>query len=196
MEQYIKKSALVAEIERRIKSLNKDRDFNYLQIKELEALLSFLNTLETKDVQEPKDKERIREEIERLHEEYRGKKGDADVRRALRTVLFFIDSMQEEPKYKDANNKVAASEKSLTVDIESMIKSYEQRLLNQGSIEPLTNMCLTAFRHGIEIILDELKLKGFKKQGEKKQKQYDIDVLEKPYYERLYFRVSAYSYCS
>ncbi len=57
---------------------------------------------ETKDVQEPKrrmtDKERIREEIERLHEEYRGKKGDADVRRALRTVLFFIDCMQEEPK--------------------------------------------------------------------------------------------------
>lgn len=102
MEQYISKSAVIAEIERRIKSLNKDRDFNYLQIKELEALLSSLNTLETKDVQEPKrrmtDKERIREEIERLHEEYRGKKGDADVRRALRTVLFFIDSMQEEPK--------------------------------------------------------------------------------------------------
>lgn len=102
MEQYIKKSDIVAEIERRIKSLNKDRDFNYLQIKELEALLSSLDTLETKDVQEPKrrmtDKERIREEIERLHEEYRGKKGDADVRRALRTVLFFIDSMQEEPK--------------------------------------------------------------------------------------------------
>lgn len=70
-------------------------------------------------------------------------------------------------------------EKSLTVDVESMIKSYEQRLLNQGSIEPLTNMCLTAFRHGIEITLDELKLKGFEKQNEKKQKQYDIDVLEK-----------------
>lgn len=38
-------------------------------------------------------RKRIRGEIERLHEEYRGKKGDADVRRALRTVLFFIDSM-------------------------------------------------------------------------------------------------------
>lgn len=102
MEQYINKSAVVEEIEKRLKSLNKDRDFNYLQIKELEALLSFLDTLETKNVQEPKrrmtEKERIREEIERLHEEYRGKKGDADVRRALRTVLFFIDSMQEEPK--------------------------------------------------------------------------------------------------
>ena len=47
------------------------------------------------------DKERIRAEVERLHEEYRGEKGDADVRRALRTVLFFIDSMQEEPVSED-----------------------------------------------------------------------------------------------
>lgn len=63
----------------------------------LNEIRTLCDTLETKDVQEPKrrmaDKERIREEIERLHEEYRGKKGDADVRRALRTVLFFIDSM-------------------------------------------------------------------------------------------------------
>ena len=50
MEQYIKKSAIVAEIERRVKSLNKDRDFNYLQIKELEALLSSLDALEVKEV--------------------------------------------------------------------------------------------------------------------------------------------------
>lgn len=50
MEQYISKSAVVAEIERRIESLNKDRDFNYLQIKELEALLSSINTLEVKEI--------------------------------------------------------------------------------------------------------------------------------------------------
>ena len=50
MTQYIDKSAVMAEIERRLNALNKDRDFNYLQIKELEALLSFLNTLEVKDV--------------------------------------------------------------------------------------------------------------------------------------------------
>ncbi len=49
MEQYIPKAAVVAEIERRIKSLNKDRDFNYLQIKELEALLSSLDALEAKE---------------------------------------------------------------------------------------------------------------------------------------------------
>ena len=48
MTQYIDKSVVVAEIERRIKFQNKDRDFNYLQIKELEALLSFLDTLEVK----------------------------------------------------------------------------------------------------------------------------------------------------
>ena len=50
MAQYIDKAAVVAEIERRVKSLNKDMDFNYLQIKELEALLSSLNTLEVKEV--------------------------------------------------------------------------------------------------------------------------------------------------
>ena len=49
MAQYIDKAAVVAEIERRVNSLNKDRDFNYLQIKELEALLSSLDTLEVKD---------------------------------------------------------------------------------------------------------------------------------------------------
>lgn len=47
--KLIDKSALIAEIERRLKVLYKDRDFNYLQIKEQEALLSFLNTLEVKE---------------------------------------------------------------------------------------------------------------------------------------------------
>lgn len=50
MAQYIDKSAVVAEIERRLKAQNKDRDFNYLQIKELEALLSFIDTFEVKEV--------------------------------------------------------------------------------------------------------------------------------------------------
>ena len=97
MAQYINKDALVAEIEKR-RDKNTRNKLNLAAAFEDNYLLSFLDTLETKDVQEPKDKERIREEIERLHEEYRGKKGDADVRRALRTVLFFIDSMQEETK--------------------------------------------------------------------------------------------------
>ena len=54
MAQYIDKDALVAEIERRLKILNKDRDFKYPQIKELEALLSSLDTLEVKEVDEVK----------------------------------------------------------------------------------------------------------------------------------------------
>jgi len=48
--KLIDKAAVVAEIERRIKSLNKDRDFKYLQIKELEALLSSLDAIEVREV--------------------------------------------------------------------------------------------------------------------------------------------------
>lgn len=59
------------------------------------------------------DKERIRAEVERLHEEYRGKKGDADIRRALRTVLFFIDSLQEE---------------SVSEDLEKIFDKYSEEL--------------------------------------------------------------------
>lgn len=50
MTQYIDKSAVVAEINRRLDVLSKDRDFNYPQIKELEALLSSLDALEVKEV--------------------------------------------------------------------------------------------------------------------------------------------------
>ena len=49
MEQYISKAAVMAEIEKRLKVLNNDRNFNWLQIKELEALLPFLDTLEAKE---------------------------------------------------------------------------------------------------------------------------------------------------
>lgn len=63
------------------------------------------------------DKEKltkVRAEVERLHNEYRNKKGALYFRKALRTVLFIIDSMQEEPKecmyskdnYTDEDRKV------------------------------------------------------------------------------------------
>ena len=65
MAQYIDKSAVVAEIEKRVNSLNKDRDFNYLQIKELEALLSSLDTIEVKDVNLEKETKKWWKE--RLH---------------------------------------------------------------------------------------------------------------------------------
>lgn len=43
----------------------------------------------------------IRNEVERLHEEYRGNTNDWKVRRVLRTILFFIDSLAEEPVSED-----------------------------------------------------------------------------------------------
>jgi len=53
-------------------------------------------------------------------------------------------------------------EKSLTVNIESMMEAYEQRLINQGNgvrNSPIVNMCVAAFKHGVENTLDELHLK-------------------------------------
>lgn len=73
------------------------------------------------------DKERIRAEVERLHEEYRGEKGYADVRRALRTVLFFIDSMQEEHVSKDL-------EKVFDKYSEELESDYSNDMFDRGDI--------------------------------------------------------------
>ena len=61
--------------------------------------------------------------------------------------------------------------KPVNIDIESMVSSYKQRLESQGNggmkNNPLVNMCLTAFKHGVEEVLQELNLKEFEKpQGE------------------------------
>jgi hypothetical protein len=57
---------------------------------------------------------------------------------------------------------------SVNIDIESMVSSYEQRLKSQGqgNLEnnPLINMCLSAFRQGIENTLEELNLKKLENQ--------------------------------
>ena len=59
------------------------------------------------------------------------------------------------------------SKKSVSIDIESMVNSYKQRLESQGNgsmkNNPLVNMCLTAFKHGVEEVLQELNLKEFEK---------------------------------
>ena len=62
--------------------------------------------------------------------------------------------------------------KSVNIDVESMVNLYEQRLESQcgKKYSPLVNMCLTAFRHGIENVLEELNLKKLEKQGELKVK--------------------------
>lgn len=58
--------------------------------------------------------------------------------------------------------------KSINIDIESMVSSYKQRLLSQGqgNLEnnSLINMCLSAFKHGVENVLEELNLKKLEKQ--------------------------------
>ena len=71
MEQYIKKSALVAEIERRIKT-NKEcmlglRNLDYYQgkVDALNDTISSLNTLEVKEVEEP-----VSEDLEEAAEKY------------------------------------------------------------------------------------------------------------------------------
>ena len=60
MTQYIDKSAVSAEINRRLEVLSKDRDFNYLQIKELNTLLSSLDALELKEVDLEKEIEEVK----------------------------------------------------------------------------------------------------------------------------------------
>ena len=52
MEQYIKKSALLAEIDERIKVLQRHPHDNHKTICHLDSLKQYLNTLEVKEVQE------------------------------------------------------------------------------------------------------------------------------------------------
>ena len=60
---------------------------------------------------------------------------------------------------------------SVNIDIESMVSSYEQRVVSQCNgvkNNPFVNMCVSAFRHGIEDTLEELNLKKLEKQCESK----------------------------
>ena len=81
----------------------------------------------------------------------------------LENIPYTIDREKREGfhlGYKAALEK--QDEKSSTVDIESMIEAYEQRLINQGNgvrNSPIVNMCVAAFKHGVENTLDELHLK-------------------------------------
>ena len=81
----------------------------------------------------------------------------------LENIPYTIDHEKREGfhlGYKAALEK--QDEKSLTVDIDSMIEAYEHRLINQGNgvrNSPIVNMCVAAFKHGVENTLDELHLK-------------------------------------
>lgn len=57
--ELIDKAAVLAAIEGRLDTLNKDRDFNYLKIKELETVISLIESLEVKEVNVKKESELI-----------------------------------------------------------------------------------------------------------------------------------------
>lgn len=106
------------------------------------------------------------------------KQGESDETKAKRFLInkgYPIDTNGTFPTYEEIYDiiKMGFEEqgnKSVNIDIESMVSSYKQRLKSQGGIEnsPLVNMCLTAFRHGVENALEELNLKKLEKQGEQK----------------------------
>lgn len=100
---------------------------------------------------------------------------DERIRKALLTK--FTNEKKQGGKYEihgvSIDNIISWLEKksneSVNIDIESMTEAYKQRVINQSNgvrNNPLVNMCLTAFRRGIENTLEELNLKKLKKQGE------------------------------
>ena len=96
---------------------------------------------------------------------------------SLQTEGYFIDAKIVGECLKQMNGEKVAmavmdiekqGEKPLTVDIESMIEAYEQRLLSQGNAvrnSPIINMCVAAFKHGVENTLDELHLRQGEQDG-------------------------------
>lgn len=68
---------------------------------------------------------KVRAEIERLHEESRNKKGALYYRKALRTVLYLIDSLQEEPASED-----------LEKEIDSYFAKWLQGASDEGCFNP------------------------------------------------------------
>ena len=91
---------------------------------------------------------------------------DEEIRKAIHIYLDWLDDKKDyAPKGKYTIKDMIAwlekqGDKSVNIDIEYMVSSYKQRLKIQGGIEnsPLVNMCLSAFRHGVENTLEELNL--------------------------------------
>jgi len=107
----------------------------------------------------------------------RAESEDERIRKAIHIYLDWLDGHKDyQPKGNyTIKDMIAWLEKqdgeSVNIDIESMVSSYEQRVLSQSNgvrNNPLINMCLSAFRQGIENTLEELNLKKLEKQGEQK----------------------------
>lgn len=56
---------------------------------------------------------KVRAEVERLHNEYRNKKGALYFRKALRTVLFIIDSLPEKQIWHEGNEEPKDNSKAI-----------------------------------------------------------------------------------
>lgn len=137
MKRYIDKSTLVAEIKKRIKEREEEEKkgwaYSRVKIVECEHILSFIDTLEVKEMQE--------ESIIVDASPYDYVKGFSDGR-------LYEKRQKEEPISEFLNT-------------ESMIESYKQRLISQANgikNSPLIDMCLASYKHGINETLDTLNL--------------------------------------
>lgn len=153
------------------------------------------------------DKEKIRKEIVRLQKKLSfGSNIDDACILELQNVLTYIDSLQEESKFKvgqylkqgdtivrilevsdngyhcdsafipfSAQNQweLVKDPVSESLNTESMIESYKQRLIPQVNgmkNSPLVDMCLTSYKHGINETLDTLNLSNVQRKNCKELK--------------------------
>lgn len=127
-----------------------------------------------------------KKEAMKILKDFRNKSALFSVRTALDTVFPELAESEDEkirnaiiatihlyygePLEDEAKEMIAWLEKqgnNVNIDIESMVSQYKQRLKSQGGVENIhiVDMCLTAFRHGVENVLEELNLEKLEKQG-------------------------------
>ena len=99
--------------------------------------------------------QKIREEIERLHEEHRGSKGDWYYRLALRSILHFIKTLQVEPAKPSVDEAMAEIERKAKLFTEANKgKTSEEILAEMRGEEPvsedLENAALMHFKDVME----------------------------------------------
>jgi hypothetical protein len=121
------------------------------------------------------DKEKIREEVERLKSNLIHGACSSQVametrckEEAYNEVLDLVDTMQEEPVSEFPNT-------------ESMIESYKQRLISQANgmkNSPLVDMCLVSYKHGINETLDTLNLSNVERTVKEWKEEPVSDDLE------------------
>ena len=119
-------------------------------------------------------------------EKYFPELAESEDEKIRKAIITFFESEDDNTTYALVPKKDILAwlekqgDKSVNIDIESMVSSYKQRLKSQGGVEntPLVNMCLTAFRQGVENVLDELSLKKLEKQGKPKWSDEDEKRLQ------------------